>query len=1121
MKKYLLLAASLGVSSIHPQYIYAKQGYNTHPQQATVTKNAPTQQVSNPKTAAAGTVTFHGNGGNGSMQPVTGLSESQELQLPRNTFTRSGYRFVGWTNNPKIDDPIFQDECPNFSYFSSYNTDLYAVWEPEKTALQISFNANGGSGSMEPIYVRKGQYIIIPPHRFTPAEEGYECKGYGSSPDDYNRYRIGGQYKTDESCTLYAFWSAMDGSVGGASEEYKGKTVFFEGVNIAKEDWVVTSEKPLYIYAEWKKGCGWYDAVQGWLNFCWAGAASNAIHWWLDRNKEYIDRYRQNHNIPVFDYRGKGDSDVFKFFAEKWTRNEGSYSTVGFNWFVNGIDINVQESAKGQGGLFRDVFGDTPLTEFMESSNRRTFNKFVQEALKNKRMITIDERNMAGGHGISCWGFDFDEDGYVCALYYSDSATPWDNTLTKRDLSLSKIAVKYHEDTDWSPYMATEVLIDEKIEHGEIPIIRVNSYDQGTEKWEAYFAAQGQEKYNFVCQDATTGKQFDTQTISQEPGQDITLPTYPFRTVTKAMAGDKELTISPEGTIAAADTEGKAITLQYADKLPFEVTTITGAEFTDAHWYQLSTEGKNGTAIMQYDAQAPSHLKTVSLAEGNLLDESTMWCISGSVTDGFKLYNKKAGTATAVTYTTENGKANMSAADQTAAVWKIVEDPTATTEGTQSFCFQTSQNESGNNLLSFSNGEVVFDKTSQQGTALNALTQTQALPKAATAFSQLLQSIPNGAVGEPVDRNVTVQAIQDLQNQPTIANYQAVWNAFANATSLNTDKAYYLLGTENQNSIAVQQDGFLYTKTDATAPANSIFLLEPAQNGRYNIQVQDEYVGAAKSNGTNNNFGLEGRSLNGTKIKRGEFALIAGGNARFYLQNTNTEAGETSYVHLNGQRVEASGDQVLGTQWYLVEAPTLTVTIGPSGYATAHFPFAVQLPQDGSLQAYTGTVSTEGSENRLILNELSGNWIPAHTAVILKGEAKSYTLTVSANENVSATEGSNDLDGSFLPTTLTDNDYILANKDGVVGFYRIDTSDPILGENKAYLPNSSVPASATGARCFIISFNGNSGGTTGIGSVSTEVNADEEYYDLQGRRVLTPAEGVYVTKSGKKVLIGK
>lgn len=124
---------------------------------------------------------------------------------------------------------------------------------------------------------------------------------------------------------------------------------------------------------------------------------------------------------------------------------------------------------------------------FLVSTNRRSFNQFVQEALKNRRMITIDEYNMAGAHAIACWGFEFDDEGYVCALYYSDPASSWNNTQTGRDLSLGRIEVKYHSESDWSPYMATETLINGEIVQGEVPIIRIYSYDQGKEYWESYF----------------------------------------------------------------------------------------------------------------------------------------------------------------------------------------------------------------------------------------------------------------------------------------------------------------------------------------------------------------------------------------------------------------------------------------------------------------------------------------------------------------------------------------------------------------------------------------------------------------------------------------------------------
>lgn len=1117
MKKYLLFAASLSLATLPAQYASGKQTHQGQPWSTTATNRINSPLPDSQRTAANGSITFHNNGGSGSMETLTGLTEGEEFQLPRNTFTRTGYRFVGWTNTPGGNDPIFQDECPNFTYYSG-SSQLYAVWEPEKTALQISFNANGGSGTMEPIYVRPNQTILVPPHRFTPSDEGYECLGYGTSAEDYARYRIGGTAKFTESCILYAAWSPLNGSIGGACEAYKGQTVFVDGVYIAPENWVQLGNNPVREYVEWKAGCGWYDVSQYWYNFCWAGTVSNAIHWWLDRNKKYVDKYRETHDLPALEYKGKGLSDVFNYFTKYWLENKGGFPNVGFNWFINGIDYGVQESAKGKGGLFKDVFGDNQLvTTSSQLTSRRAFNQFVEKALQDKCIVSINEDNFAGAHAITCWGFEFDDEGYIKTLYYTDSATPWDNTVTGHDYALSKITVKYDKEDNWCPYMETETLINGKIEYGRIPILMAYAYRQGTELWDAYFASQGQEKYTLVCQDAAS-QTFQTQTVNINPGSTISLPVYPFRTITKAMAGNKELTISAGGTINPADAEGETITLQYTDKLPFEVSTVNNDNFTDAHWYLLGNSSTDHS-LMHYDAQNSNHIQTVSLAESNLSDEANLWCITGNVTNGFKLYNKKAGTGVAVTYTNGNSKATLQAADNEAAVWNII---SSTAEGKEnsSFCFQTKTTGNEKTYLSLANGEVSFSSTGDLTATLRALTHTEGISYAAIAFDNLLQNIPVGAVGGPADREATANAIATLKSSPTDANYQAVCQAFNNQTVVNTEKTYCLLGAGNKSAITVQKNGFFQAENVTALSANNLFLLEPIQNNRYSLKVQGEYLGAAKNNNAYNEFGLEGRSLNGTKFKKGEFSLVPETAARFYLQNTNTEANSQTFVHLNGDKIVGCSDKVEGTLWYLVEVPAIHVTIGESGYATVHFPFDVQLPQDGSLKAYTGTVSAEDN-SRFILNELNGEWIPAHTAVILKGDAKTYTLTVSANADISSSEGNNELDGTFLPATLTAKDYILGSKNGVTGFYRVDENDRELGANKAYLPNSSIPASATNISSFIISFNGNSGGTTGIGSVSTEANAQEEYYDLQGRRVLNPAEGVYVTKSGKKVLIGK
>ena len=77
----------------------------------------------------------------------------------------------------------------------------------------------------------------------------------------------------------------------------------------------------------------------------------------------------------------------------------------------------------------------------------------------------------------------------------------------------------------------------------------------------------------------------------------------------------------------------------------------------------------------------------------------------------------------------------------------------------------------------------------------------------------------------------------------------------------------------------------------------------------------------------------------------------------------------------------------------------------------------------------------------------------------------------------------------------------------------MSADDRTLGANKAYL---ALPASMNHVRSITIG-----GPTTGIEDTVTDGTQAEEYYDLQGRRVLNPTKGIYVTKSGKKVLFNK
>lgn len=175
-------------------------------------------------------------------------------------------------------------------------------------------------------------------------------------------------------------------------------------------------------------------------------------------------------------------------------------------------------------------------------------------------------------------------------------------------------------------------------------------------------------------------------------------------------------------------------------------------------------------------------------------------------------------------------------------------------------------------------------------------------------------------------------------------------------------------------------------------------------------------------------------------------------------------------------------------------------------YATIAAPVALNIPT--GIKAYTAKVNGESAT----LTEITGGVIPAGVAAVLESsEASSYDFTFAAS---GSTDNENDLVGVYTATEIPAETaaYILTSGTQGVGFYLLNSEDRELAANKAYLV---APAEAAGIKAFTF------GGTTGIESTEATVETAEEYYDLQGRRVLNPTKGIYVTKSGKKVLFTK
>ena len=186
----------------------------------------------------------------------------------------------------------------------------------------------------------------------------------------------------------------------------------------------------------------------------------------------------------------------------------------------------------------------------------------------------------------------------------------------------------------------------------------------------------------------------------------------------------------------------------------------------------------------------------------------------------------------------------------------------------------------------------------------------------------------------------------------------------------------------------------------------------------------------------------------------------------------------------------------------------IDVVIGPSGYATFSYGYALDFTGIEGLTAYVAV----GGKSMLTYQAVGK--VPGGTGLLLAGEEGTYKVPVILSAN--AIPG-NLLVGTVVrySTTLADGDYLLQNDpaDGI-GFYQ--GAGKTLGAGKAYLHVDD----ASGVKSFSLPED-NATSIQGI-EISQENNLgeanDNAVYNLAGQRVLKPGRGLYIM-GGKKVVM--
>ena len=355
------------------------------------------------------TLSFNANGGNGSMNSIE-LEEGKNFTIPSNPFTRTDYEFVGW--NTKADGS-------GASYTAGENltltTDLtlYAQWKEIIKYYTLSFNANGGNGSMNSIELEEGKNFTIPSNPFTRTD--YEFIGWNTKADGTGTPYTDKQSITPtENLTLYAQWeeSKETGTANGYAWVDLGlpSGTKWATMNVGATSpegygdyfaWGETKSKSYYDWSTYKWCNGSFDTMTKYCTSSSYGTVDNKttldlsddaayVNWgsswrmpteaeqdelskyttWTPTTQNGVEGYKVTSNIngnsiflPAAGYRSSSDLIYAGSRGYYWSSSlSTSRSYTAYSWYFYSYTDNGNYDLRNYGHSVRPVLRDVEFT---------------------------------------------------------------------------------------------------------------------------------------------------------------------------------------------------------------------------------------------------------------------------------------------------------------------------------------------------------------------------------------------------------------------------------------------------------------------------------------------------------------------------------------------------------------------------------------------------------------------------------------------------------------------------------------------------------------------------------------------------------------------------------------
>ncbi len=583
---------------------------------------------------------------------------------------------------------------------------------------------------------------------------------------------------------------------------------------------------------------------------------------------------------------------------------------------------------------------------------------------------------------------------------------------------------------------------------------------------------------------------------------------------------------------ATTDAE-QEVTFYYRETLPFITSSNTT---TDAYWYNLRLY--TATGLNEYWLGAEDD-GTASIHWSRQPKLNILWCFVGNLVDGFYIYSYDGRK---LSYNSEKPVVSSTYNDRWHLQLPTTGDPYESiriskadnttffaNEGREYVEYTTDATDERANIKLFWTGDFLYEflkrsRESQENSYAGAL-GSFLWPETSgdmDAIDGVIRSYPGDRAdcglipGNSTFNKTNLDELKDYYYENLKSYSKKMTESFVPIEI--TDNGNYFLYNKNRGLCITAGEMF----GDVVNGANSIALAE--NNTRNMVKLISTSADTYK-------LSIQGAFLSNTITAMTETegeAFVATieyqGDSKFHLKNSDGK-----YLRMGmGGKLTISETADANSEWYLISVPEYVLTLGGPyssedlnrTYATRCLPFTVQIPAGVRLEAY---IAKDDVAGYVILEEIEEEAdgsiiVPAETPVMFIGEGlNEITLNVLAGDYADKKPAENDFSGTLFKSTPLDasiSAYGLGHNGSEAHprFYKL-SSDPAkrsIAANRAYL------VAPSGGAAKAMRFKNDA---TGINSAVVDQQVETTFYDLNGRRVLYPTRGIYVTGSGQKVFI--